>query len=88
MSTYLDCILRIADTIPGYSAEQLRAELAGPKPQPSADRAMSVAEAAQRLTISLSTAHKWIASGRLPSRHIGSRVVIMQSAIEELLSNG
>lgn len=84
MSTYLNSILAIADAIPGYSAEQLRAEIQATVKRDIA--VCSVEDAAEKLSISVSTARKWIASGKLPARKIGRRVVVKIEALENLIN--
>jgi len=82
MSTYLQSILAIADAIPGYSAEQLRADLA----IQSDTRTCTLQEAAERLQIGMSTAHRWIASGKLPTRRVGKRVLVKLTDLEKLIN--
>ena len=82
MSTFLKSILEIADAIPGYSAEQLRRELTAQ----GDSRTVTIQEAARALHVGISTAHRWVASGKLPTRRVGRRVLIKLSDLEALIN--
>lgn len=82
MSTYLKTILDIADAIPGYSAEQLRRELS----EQTDTRTVTIQEAAKSLHIGISTAHRWIASGKLNATHVGRRILVKLSDLEALIN--
>lgn len=82
MSTFLKSILEIADAIPGYSAEQLRRELTAQ----GDSRTVTIQEAARALHVGISTTHCWVASGKLPTRRVGRRVLIKLSDLEALIN--
>ena len=82
MSTFLQSILAIADAIPGYSADQLRQELASQRDS----RTVTIQEAAASLHIGISTARRWISSGKLPTRRAGRRVLVKISDLEALIN--
>ena len=82
MSTFLKSILEIADAIPGYSADQLRRELTAQ----GDSRTVTLQEAAKSLHIGISTAHRWIASGKLHATHVGRRILVKLSDLEELIN--
>lgn len=82
MSTFLKSILEIADAIPGYSAEQLRRELTAQ----GDSRTVTIQEAARALHVGISTAYRWGASGKLPTRRVGRRVLIKLSNLEKIIN--
>ena len=82
MSTFLKSILEIADAIPGYSADQLRRELTAQ----GDSRTVTLQEAAKSLHIGISTAHRWIASGKLHATHVGRRILVKLSDLEKIIN--
>ena len=82
MSTFLKSILEIADAIPGYSADQLRRELTAQ----GDSRTVTLQEAAKSLHIGISTAHRWISSGKLNATHVGRRILIKLSDLEKIIN--
>lgn len=82
MSTFLKSILEIANAIPGYSADQLRRELTAQ----GDSRTVTLQEAAKSLHIGITTAHRWIASGKLNATRVGRRILVKLSDLEELIN--
>lgn len=80
--TFLESILKIADAIPGYSADQLRADLG----IQIDTRTCTLKEAAEMLHVGISTAHRWIQTGKLPVKHVGKRVLVKIADLEKIIN--